>query len=108
MAPYGPGPNGERVRLILQNLKEDLAASDGMRPSTPAIGEALAVKRMLGTLPLPLELLESIMDIAEYWPCTYTEMKEHPVAVLSDVGVLIMFFYSMISPYHHGVLETER
>lgn len=37
MGPHGPGPNGERVRLIMQNLIEDLAASDGMRPSTPAI-----------------------------------------------------------------------
>lgn len=100
MGPHGPGPNGERVRLIRQNLKGDLAASDGMRPSTPAIWEALVVKRMLCTLPLPLELIESIIDFAEYWPCTYTEMRES-VAVLSNDPVRIMNFYSTNIACHH-------
>jgi hypothetical protein len=107
MAPHGTGPNGERVHLIRQNLKEDVVASDGMRPSSPAIWEALAVKRMLSTLPLPLELVESIMDFAEYWPCTYREMKDS-VAVLSDDGVRIMDFYSMMFTYHHWVPEAVR
>lgn len=107
MAPHGTGPNGERVHLIRQNLKEDLAASDGMRPSSPAIWEALAVKRMLSTLPLPLELVESIMDFAEYWPCTYKEMKDS-VVVLSDDGVRIMDFYSIMFTYHHWVPEAVR
>lgn len=107
MAPHGPGSNGERVHLIRRNLKEDLAASDGMRPSNPAIWEALAVKRMLSTLPLPLELVEATMDFAEYWPCIYTEMKES-VAVLSNDGVRIIDFYSMIFTYHHWVPEAVR
>lgn len=93
------------MHLIRRNLKEDFAASDGMRPSTPAIWEALAVKRMLSTLPLHLELVESIMDFAEYWPCTYTEMKDS-VAVLSNDGVRILDFYSMIFTYHDWVPEA--
>lgn len=106
-APHGTGPNGERVHLIRQNMKEDLAASDGMRPSSPAIWEALAVKRMLSTLSLPPELVESIMDFAEYWPCTYTSMK-YSVAVLSDNDVRIIDFYSVMFTYHHWVPEAVR
>lgn len=62
---------------------------------------------MLCTLPLPLELIESIIDFAEYWPCTYTEMRE-PVAVLSNEAVRIMNFYSMNIAYHHWILKAVR
>lgn len=83
------------MNLIRQILKEDLASSDVLRPNSPTIWEALAVKRMLSTLPLNLELVETIMDFADYWPCTCTKMKDS-VVVLSDDNVAIMDFYSIL------------
>lgn len=59
----------------------------------------LAVKRMLSTLPLPLKFIETIMEFAEYWPCTYTKTKDS-AAVLSDDNVAIMI--GLAKAHHDG------
>lgn len=45
----------------------------------PMVLDVLRVKKCLskvGTYPLPLEVVDTIIDYAEYWPCTTTEMSE--------------------------------
>lgn len=94
-----------RWSLIRANLKEDLARDDKAHPTSPTVWEAVRVKRLLGTLPLPLELVESIMDFAEYWPCTYSTMKDS-IAVLNTDDTAMMDFSSVMFTYHHWVPEA--
>ena len=97
----------DRRNLIRQNLKQDLAPADAARPAAPTLWEAVIAKRLLSTLPLPLELIDSIMDYAEYWPCNSTTMKDS-VALLSDEQAVITDFYSIMFGYHHWVPEAVR
>ena len=95
----------ERWKLIVQNLKEDLASDDDAQPTAPTPWEALRVKYLLGVFFLPIELIDLIMDLAEYWPCTYSSMGKS-VAVLNDDKATLMDFYSVMFTYHHWVPEA--
>ena len=91
--------------LIRRNLKDDLASNNAVSPEAPTAWQAAVVKKLLGNLPMPLELIELIMDFAEYWPCTSTNM-DSSVAVLSDNSISIMQFDSIMFTYHHWVPEA--
>ena len=93
------------MNLIRQNLKEDLARDHDLTPKAPTVWEALRVKRLLGTFPLPLELIELIMDFAEYWPCIGSKMR-NSVAVLNSDNITLMDFNSAMFTYHHWVPEA--
>lgn len=93
--------------IVKRNLKEDLAPTVTTPPDAPTVWEAICVKRLLGELPLPLELIESIMDFAEYWPCAFTNLKDS-VGVLSDHEVGPMEFESIMFTYHHWVPEARE
>lgn len=97
----------ERGNLVRQNLKEDLAPSFPIIPSFPTLNQAVTAKHLLQSLPLPLELVETIMDFAEYWPSVTSRMKDS-VAVLSDSRAKMTDFYSIMFTYHHWVKEYLR
>ena len=95
----------DRRKLIVQNLKEDLAPDDNAQPTAPTAWEAVRVKHLLGVFFLPTELIDLIMDLAEYWPCTYSSMGRS-VAVLNDDKAAMTDFYSVMFTYHHWVPEA--
>ena len=95
----------ERWTLIRENLKQDLAQPDKEPPSFPTVWQAVETKRLLSGLSLPIELVEDIMDFAEYWPFSSTRMKDS-AAVLSDGRARCTEFYSTQFTYHHWVPET--
>ncbi|KAG6988520.1 hypothetical protein G7Y79_00072g097820 [Physcia stellaris] len=97
----------ERGDLVRQNLKEDLAPSLPIIPTFPTLEQAVTAKNLLRSLPLPLELIESIMDFAEYWPSVTSRMKDS-VAVMSDPIAKKTDFYSIMFTYHHWVKEYLR
>ena len=104
---YLRGQADERGNLVQQNLKEDLAPSLPITPSFPSLEQAATAKHLLRSLSLPLELIETIMDFAEYWPSVTSRMKDS-VAVLSDPRAKMTDFYSIMFTYHHWVKEFVR
>lgn len=95
----------DRWTLIKENLKQDLAQPDKEPPPFPTVWQAVETKRLLNSLSLPIELVEDIMDFAEYWPSSSTRMEDS-VAVLSDGRARCTEFYSTQFTYHHWVPET--
>ena len=95
----------DRWKLIVQNLKEDLAPDENVQPTAPTAWEAVRVKHLFGVFLLPTELIDLIMDLAEYWPCTCSSMNKS-VAVVNDDKAAMMDFYSVMFTYHHWVPEA--
>ncbi|KAL8829785.1 MAG: hypothetical protein Q9191_001812 [Dirinaria sp. TL-2023a] len=95
----------DRVNLVRENLKQDLAQPAKEPPSFPTVWQAVETKRLLNSLSIPVELVEDIMDFAEYWPSSCTTMEDS-VAVLSDGRARCTEFYSTQFTYHHWVPET--
>ena len=104
---YLRGQADERGTLVQQNLKEDLAPSLPITPSFPSLEQVVTTKHVLRSLSLPLELIEAIMDFAEYWPSVTSRMKDS-IAVLSDSRAKMTDFYSIMFTYHHWVKEFLR
>lgn len=101
------GADTDRSTLIRQNLKQDLAPTSQSLSLFPTVWDVILTKRLLNNLPLPLELIEFVMDLAEYWPSATTRMKDS-VAVLSDETLKAMEFYSIMFTYHHWVKEYRK
>ena len=99
------GGDPDRWTLIRENLKQDLAQPDKEPAPFPTVWQAVEVKNVLSGLSLPLEIVEPIMDFAEYWPCSSTRMKDS-VAVLSDGRARCTEFNSTLFSYHHWVPEA--
>ena len=99
------GSDPDRWTLIRENLKQDLAPPDKEPTPFPTVWQAVEVKNVLSGLSLPLEIVEPIMDFAEYWPWTSARMKDS-VAVLSDGRARCTEFYSTLFSYHHWVPEA--
>lgn len=55
---------------------------DHVEPFEPGIADVLVVRAMLnGAFALPPELLNTILDLAEYWPHTTTEWSGGPLSI---------------------------
>ncbi|OIW30839.1 hypothetical protein CONLIGDRAFT_630748 [Coniochaeta ligniaria NRRL 30616] len=56
--------------------------NDDVEPHEPSILDVLVIKAMLNkALALPPELLNTILDLAEYWPHTTTEWSGGPLSI---------------------------
>jgi hypothetical protein len=87
----GSEPDAE-ARSGDEDTQSDVTAAEETlgSPYQPSIADVLVVKSMLTKgLQLPLELVESIVDQAEYWPHTTTEVN---YAARDDYGLYTVGF----------------
>jgi len=71
---FGWVPEEEDERMSMSHSSEDVAED-----YEPTIKDVLVVKAMLKTaLRLPLEIVDSIVDHAEYWPHTSSYIRYEP------------------------------
>lgn len=97
---WGPSPsNGtmnERNEQIEQNETEATSSTSTVTPHQLSIKDVFEVKQLLfDKFDLPLELVDVVIDFAEYWPSVTSQIRsERPIQVRSGAGHENVFLVS--------------
>ena len=71
---------GGAIKQKTQATQDTKAPDTGVSAHEPTIADVLVVKAMLTKgLSLPVEIIETIVDFAEYWPHTTAETSVVPL-----------------------------